>query len=551
MKKIYKLNFDADYYYDRAEDFIDNGETEKAIYNYYRSLSLEPFNPWIMSDIGMCYYELGTVSEALEWFNRALAVYKNCYSAAFGIVRVMVALERNKTAERFIPLCSHEDLDGYIENGMFFDETDDIPVSDGESPAASFRLVDKDKGQRYLAAAVAALSRGNSDEAEKSLRMVDEKSKAYCEAMYYLALILYDKGCLYEAYVISDNMMRVCPDEIKTYIIRIAVCARLNMPEQKDAAVQKLDKLYPQDFAESIGVAFCLSDIGMYDLALRFFEEAVKMQPYHKSALLLYALCSHNNKMHDKCRSVLVRLSKLYPEDGVPKYYAEYTLRHPDSVIPLVGDLTGSATAHFVEEFLEEVNKIGSLEELEDKYDADDVFYDSMMAFFASGYSAAIVNFVSIIAPSNKLRPVLRELLVRSDTSVALKMECLTWLLVYDRKKEYAILGDDGAVVFEKARIITEENKVMKSVFCRAYAAMKIANINLDRELKQRYAEMKATNRRLMGDYEYSRENAVWLCSSALGGAMSDKICRLLGADEKKYADIIEKWQNNIPGEEK
>ena len=38
MKKIYKLNFDADYYYDRAEDFIDNGETEKAIYNYYRSL---------------------------------------------------------------------------------------------------------------------------------------------------------------------------------------------------------------------------------------------------------------------------------------------------------------------------------------------------------------------------------------------------------------------------------------------------------------------------------------------------------------------------------
>ena len=168
-----------------------------------------------------------------------------------------------------------------------------------------------------------------------------------------------------------------------------------------------------------------------------------------------------------------------------------------------------------------------------------------------SGYSAAIVNFVSIIAPSNKLRPVLRELLVRSDTSVALKMECLTWLLVYDRKKEYAILGDDGAVVFEKARIITEENKVMKSVFCRAYAAMKIAHINLDRELKQHYAEMKATNRRLMGDYEYSRENAVWLCSSALGGAMSDKICRLLGADEKKYADIIEKWQNNIPGEEK
>ena len=146
MKKIYKLNFDADYYYDRAEDFIDNGETEKAIYNYYRSLSLEPFNPWIMSDIGMCYYELGTVSEALEWFNRALAVYKNCYSAAFGIVRVMVALERNKTAERFIPLCSHEDLDGYIENGMFFDEMDDIPASDGESPSASFRLVDKDKG---------------------------------------------------------------------------------------------------------------------------------------------------------------------------------------------------------------------------------------------------------------------------------------------------------------------------------------------------------------------------------------------------------------------
>lgn len=60
-------------------------------------------------------------------------------------------------------------------------------------------------------------------------------------------------------------------------------------------------------------------------------------------------------------------------------------------------------------------------------------------------------------------------------------------------------MGDDGAVVFEKARIITEENKVMKSVFCRAYAAMKIAHINLDRELKQRYAEMKATNQAANG----------------------------------------------------
>ena len=538
MKKLYKWDMNADYFYDKAADLADEGNPEKAIYNYYRSLSLEPFNPWTMSDIGMCYYEMGVASEALEWFNRALAIDKNCYVAAFGIVQIMTSAGRFSVAERFIPLCSREDLDGYMESGEFFGAADNGDFGE------RFKLVDKDAGVRKLEAATAALAAGKIPEAEEYLRAVLPESKAYCEAAYYLALICYDKGDFAEALKISEKMLRVCPGEIKTYIIRLAVCSRLGMSEDEKAAADKLSKLSAGDFAEAVGVAYCLSDIGMYDIAVRFYEEAVKLQPYHKSALLLLAACYHNAEKHDKCREVMVRLCRLYPEDGVAAYYAKYTFAHPDAIIPLVSDLNGRAAVNYIGEFLREVNEMETLEELEDKYDADDGFYDRMMAFFASGVSGAIINFVGIIAPSKRLRPILRELLARSNVSLQLKIECLTLILVYDRKKEIAVVGDDGAVEFIKASVVAERNETARSVFCRAYSAMKIARIDADKELRHYFSAMKNANYRLVSDCEYSLENAAWLCSAALGGGVSEKICKLLGADGKKFIALKKQWES-------
>lgn len=540
MTKIYKLDFNADYYYDKAADYTDDGNLVPAIYNYYRSLSLEPFNPWTMSDIGTCYLELGLMSDALEWFNRALAIDRNCTSAAFGIVQIMAATGKYKAAERLVPLCSREDLDGYLESGEFFDS----PVFTESDDNGPFRIVDKDVGNRLLSSALSALQTGDVARAEEKLRLVDEKSKAYCEAAYYLALILYDRGDYEGALAVSERMIKVCPCEVKTYIIRIAVCLKLNMTEEGERACARLEKLEPGDFAECIGVAFCLSDIGLYDLALRFYEHAVKLQPYHKTALLLYALCLHNTGDGEKCRETFVKACNLYPEDGLLASYARFTHENPDETVPLVSDLGGRATAWYVGKFLQEINQLKTVERIEEKYDEDDSFYDRMMGFLASGVSGAVDGFVEMIAPSKRLRPVCRELLVRENSPTPLKIECLTWLLVYEKRKDFALLEEDGAVGFHKASVVGETDDTARSVYCLACAATRIASIDVDKQLKNKFALMKKKDYAQLCDGRTFRENAACLCSLTLGEEAGKKIGKLIGADETKFSKLAEKWEN-------
>lgn len=540
MTKIYKLVFNADYYYDKAADYTDEGNLVPAIYNYYRSLSLEPFNPWTMSDIGACYLELGLMSDALEWFNRALAIDKKCSSAAFGIVQIMAAAGKYKAAERLVPLCSREDLDGYLESGEFFDSSAFL----GSSDDGLFRIVDKDAGNRLLTSALSALQIGDVACAEEKLRRVDEKSKAYCEAAYYLALILYDRGDYEGALVVSERMIAVCSCDVKTYIIRIVVCLKLNMTEESERACSKLEKLEPGDFAECIGVAFCLSDIGLYDFALGFYEHAVKLQPYHKTALLLCALCLHNTGNADKCREAFVRACKLYPEDGLLASYARFTYENPNETIPLVSDLGGRTTAWYVGKFLQEIKQLKTVERIEEKYDEDDSFYDRMMGFLASGAGGAVEGFVQMISPSKRLRPICRELLVRENSSTTLKIECLTWLLVYEKRKEFALLEEDGTVGYCKASVVGETDDTARSVYCLACAATKIARIDVDRQLKNKFALMKKNDYEQLCDYETFRENAAWLCSLTLGSEAGEKISKLIGADEAKFSRLAEKWEN-------
>lgn len=540
MKKIYKLDFNADYYYDKAADFSDAGKPGQAVYNYYRSLSLEPFNPWTMSDIGMCYFELGVPAEALDWFNRALAIDKNCCSAAFGIVQIMAASGNYGAAERFIPLCAREDLDDYLESGEFFAGAASGSENEDTAP---FRLLDKDIGLRLLSSALEDLQKGDVSASEEKLRAIDVKSKAYCEAMYYLALILYDRGDFYGALAVSEKMTENCPGQIKTYIIRLAVCSRLEMEPESREATEKLGKLDPGDFSESVGVAFCLSDIGMYDIALRFYKNAVKLQPYHKTALLLLGLCYHNVGDNEHCREIMVNLCKLYPEDCIPAYYARYTFENPGVTVPLVSDLNGRASVHFIGEFLREINSMDTIEQIENKYDEDDAFYDRMMAFFASGVSGAVKNFVGIISGSRRLRPVLRELLVRVNTSLPLKTECLAWILTYEKRKEFALIGEDGTIDFFRASAVSEPDDVARSVYCFACAMTKIAHINVDKQLKAVYSEMKIKNYDQLCNYGIFRENAAWLCKTALQTDSAVDICRLIGADEKKFGKAAEIWE--------
>ena len=128
-------------------------------------------------------------------------------------------------------------------------------------------------------------------------------------------------------------------------------------------------------------------------------------------------------------------------------------MRLPDLKISLSADLKKSTSDYYVVKFLEEWATFETLEEVEEKYDEDDSFYDRMMAFFMSGRGEYIEKLVPIIAESKRLRPILRELMVVPDMPLPLKIECMTQLLKNERKREFAVQFGDAFVEFVRVKV--------------------------------------------------------------------------------------------------
>ena len=519
MKKLLQLNCDADYYYNKGVDLADCGQAEKAVYYYYRSLSLEPYNPWTMAEIGMCYYDLRMYDDAVVWFNRSLCHDKHCTAAAMGEFMCCLQSGNVARAQRFLPLCEPEEVNAYVESEEF-EEISAAMKSDGgsENFKSEFVTLERYRENKLFDEAKAKVEIGSLDGAAEILKQIKEKSELFVEASFLLAAI----ACAEKKYDIivemADKTTETYPNDVKTHALRLAAFHIKNQYEEEKDELATIKRMQSGGVEECTRITFFFDELGMNEAASVFLERALELEPQRKSLRILSAVSSHNLKRHDECRAKMCDLARLYPEDGEISCLADMTMRLPDLKIALSADLKKSTADYYVVKFLEEWASFETLEEVEEKYDEDDSFYDRMMAFFMSGRGEYTEKLVPIIAESKRLRPILREIMVVPDMPAPLKIECMTQLLKNERKREFAVQFGDAFVEFVRVKVPKIDKGA--AVYYRARSALAFAFAGLsgfEDKLIEKFFYMKERNEKELLCRENEKINAAWLLFLTFG----------------------------------
>lgn len=549
MGKVQQLNYDADYYYDVGVQYADSGQSEKAVYYYYRSLSLEPYNPWTMAEIGMCYYDLKLIDEAIEWFNRALSHDKGCTAAALGSFMCCVYTGNFVGAERIMPLCDPEELNAYVDSEEFEEITSAFKRSEQEKARINpFVSMDKFRESDVFRRVTEKINIGNLKGAEETLAEIKTDSSNYSEAAFLRAVIVCAEKNYEKLKEILSDMVRICPDDVRTSVVRAAV---LHIEGDYKAEAEEVGKLknMPLDDVECCARAICFfGELDMYEAANAYVEHALDMDPWNKQLRIMSALANHNLKNHDVCRSKLCDLAMLYPEDGEITCLADMTFNMPDLKIPLTSDLKKSTSDYYVPKFLEEVAALGSMKEVEREYDGDDSFYDRMTAFFASGRGEYIIKIVPAVAANRRLRPILRELMVMANVPVSLKIDCMAALLKNEKKREFAVRLSDNAVEFTKVKMPKCEEGA--GVYRIARSALAFASLSqFEQKMLENLARMIQRNLTALSVEKDERINAAWLLLLTFGSEATF-FADMLGVPLRKVMEKASLWSGDASEEQ-
>lgn len=540
--KIKKLIYDADFFFERANERVDKCDYISAIHEYFRSLCLEPFNSWTMTEIGNCYRELLLYDSAIEWYKRALAYNKKCYTAAVGAVMCYVGIGKLDIATKYLDYCDGDDVAEMLQNiGDYYP-----PPEENRQEKSGFRLVSAVNSQKNMLTAKRHLVSGDFDSCAEYLEKIGPGSAEYCEAQYYLAFVYCEKNAIDKALAVSDEMLKVCPDNAKTYIVRIAVCHRLEMESEVNAAVEVLKVIKPDNFVDAMGIAICLCDLEMYEIAARFYEYACDIVPYWINARISLAITYNNIGKTVEAKDIMVMLCKVYPDDCTCRYYAHLIYESKGEKINVKNSFQTVASNEYFGKLFEVINDMDSLYEIEERYDSDDQFFLAVGSLFSSNAFDAIRSAARAFAPSEKLRPLLRQILVRGDVPLSLKSECLGWLLTFDRKREFALLVNDAVEFYRPVAPKQVTDIVVKAVYWRAYAVMRVVGINAEKQLKKGIVDILKNDEESLCDEHTVNENAACLAAMVCGDKPFYEIkefCDLFGADQDKCLAIAKKWE--------
>ena len=541
-----QLNYDADYYYDIGIEYADSGRAEQAIYYFYRSLSLEPYNPWTIAELGLCYYDLKMYDEAISWFHRALCHDKDCTSAAIGCFMCYICMGNYTAAETFVPLCDTEELNAYVDSEEFAEVTEQIRQrNEIKEKENEFVFMGKYREKKAFERAVEYAKIGNIEGATEALVEVDPKSGGYPEAAFMRAVF----ACAEKKYdrlsAIAKEMGDHCPDDEFTAIVK-AMATHVEGDEKAEVeAMKKLKIIKIADVSIFMRAISCFEDLGMLEAADMFVDRALKIEPMNKKLRIMSALCSHNLKRHDECRRKFCDLNRLFPEDGGISCLADMTLRMPDLHMPITVDLRAGVSDYYVPKFLEELASLGDWDAVEKKYDEDDGFYDRMMAFFTSGRGEFIEKIVPAVSLNKRLSPILRELMVMPSVPVTLKIQCMASLLKNERKREFAVQSDDiTALEFVKVKMPRMNESL--DVYRIARSALAFASLSqFEYKLLKKFIGVREHIGKVLDRDGYESVNAAWLLLAVFGkDAMF--FLDMLGVSERQLMELEPEWKGEM-----
>jgi len=479
-KKPIKFKKTADTYFDLAEEKLDGGDYESAVYNFYRAYE-EGGGVDALIALGETYFEMGEPEEGLNYLFRALDKEPKSDDICTAIAQCFLALEDDDTSLFYVrPNMTLKKYKHYMREAEWALSKDVPPV----------RLVEQNS-EMIVDIAVKLLSAGDNVYAKELLQTIRSSDKDwYCRAMCLLAMIALDDDKPDEALKHIDEGLNVkevvelrCWQAVAYFIKLDSINAYKNSKKTgkktskkvKDSGIeeennvgeageasaetdnktkakiqeytQKLNEIIEiiesskLDSAAHTAAGFAYIKMGDAVRAERHLSSTLSIDPYNCEALISRALALHAQGRYTEAKSQIVSASRLYPDDIAIQEVAlaMAQMRKGLRLYPMFDMETLTAWAEQTDRNLKLVDE-GLDDEIEDKADFKrkvEWLYQTRMASRQASASLSL-------AKNKAWHAFLREKILNNDMDMSAKKATLYALLFFGGWSLDCAEGDGG-----------------------------------------------------------------------------------------------------------
>ena len=536
MAKIHKLDNTADYYYDKGVNFSNNGEYTRAIDCFYRALRIDSSEEKydIFIEIAACYAMLGEHNSALRFYYKALAFNAKNEDAFVGIISSLIALNKNPEAIYYIDYSNAKNIIG-----------DDYDVSVSHS-TDKFKVVGKYDREASIYIARRLMKNGEYEYAKSILEEVPPQSKDYVEALNLIAMIYLGQEKFLQAGLVCDGVLERSPQNVYALTSKIVAMHYLNDFAKRDEYAERLDRVEVKGEQDIRKVAVCMQQIKNHALTLKYYKKLLDFSPNDKATNLILAILYHNEGKHSAAHSIMVKLTKLYPDCQIINFYAREFSGENDTVYEVSIDIPTAVQEKRFNFLNEKLTSLKTVERVINYCKKNEDFYDLLRWILWSPQVKIAGHIANFLAQNKYFHPLLREMLVDPDVNYLPKRECLATFLEYAPKKNFALFLQDVVQFFKPRQPKFKVDSRINTAYWQVYSlCVFLSAEDFEKKINEKYRRFAiVANKILMEGVDVDSQTLAVLFANKtqIHPLFADVkyLCKLIDADHNKYSKILD-----------
>ncbi|MBQ8882120.1 MAG: tetratricopeptide repeat protein [Clostridia bacterium] len=489
MEKIIKLNNDADFYYDRGIKNSEAGNFVDAISDFHASLSRNPKNPLVYSELGYCYTALGQEETALHYYHLLHDTDRDADVGYLGLIQCYSNLNNMPAALFYLNEGIERDaLDDGYDFSSLIDEAKEM-----RDESRKLRLVKREDYSETLALGKSMIMSGEYGMAKRVLEEVPQDNELFVDANNALAYIEFTLDNYSTASQIVDRSLEKKPDDIVALNTKLYCQTRGGDEKGANETAEILSKLNPDDDNELYAIALALLNSGFESKAKPLLEKVNENRPCTRDCMLALAQIYYNEKDYDRAQDTALKLRKVYPEDRVVSYYARLIKGGQEEYIFPSPELPSAERERRIKLIDQTFSELSDINKVVRRLGQDEELEDAVKWLIDSAEESIGAGVGAFLAQSPKWQPYIYSKLVAPNYSHNLKREFLESYLNHSQSKRFSVLAGFVQTFHYPRKPKVNDTVTMQQAYWRAYATAAFTAIDFSSKINKVYKQFVET----------------------------------------------------------
>lgn len=333
---VIPVEMDANFFFERALQYLDRNNYNKALKYFQRAVDREPDNPVNHCNLAGVLAEMGLFEDSNQILQYVLEkVDPNFTEGYFYMANNWAHLEEYELAEECVLRYLEEDRDGEYRQ-----EAEEMLQMLSQFLGRPPRPV-RPRQQTLLFSihdrARLCLEEGRFSEATELLERIVAEDPGFIAARNNLTLAYYYQGNLGAAFQMVEAVLKEDPGNVHALCNLAVLYGHLEERERLQNVLERLKKIVPMQVEQMFKQATTLGILGEHEAAYRRFRQLIALGVVDDICLYHYtAVAAANTGRYEEAIKWWNTVVQRDPQSPVPRFYLRVMEELPSHKLPLL-----------------------------------------------------------------------------------------------------------------------------------------------------------------------------------------------------------------------